>query len=227
SSAPEILLSVIELFGNSLFAGALGPSTIVGSAAFNLLIILAVCVSAIPNGEVRRIKEMGVYAITASCSLFAYLWLLIILMGISPNVVEWWEGTLTFFFFPILVTLAYLADIGMLPGMKPVTLGREQVIGMSKEELAERKAKLQKDHGGTLSEEQITTMLMVESEQKTYASYRVAGIRKLTGGKPVFVKGLNDNMSKVAHSKVVPFAEADAPEEPETEAIIEFAAMKV
>ncbi|CAE8599902.1 unnamed protein product, partial [Polarella glacialis] len=73
----------------------------------------------------------------------------------------------------------------------------------------------------------ITTMLMVESEQKTYASYRVAGIRKLTGGKPVSVKGLNDNMSKVAHSKVVPFAEADAPEEPETEAIIEFAAMKV
>ena len=30
----------------------------VGSAAFNLLCITAVCVSAIPDGEVRRIKDM-------------------------------------------------------------------------------------------------------------------------------------------------------------------------
>ena len=43
SSAPEILLSVIEIVGNGCFSGDLGPSTIVGSAAFNLLIIVAVC----------------------------------------------------------------------------------------------------------------------------------------------------------------------------------------
>eukprot|EP00438_Fugacium_kawagutii_P021773 Skav212097 [mRNA] locus=scaffold1725:9741:15690:- [translate_table: standard] len=42
SSAPEILLSIIELLGNEVFAGELGPSTIVGSAAFNLFIISAV-----------------------------------------------------------------------------------------------------------------------------------------------------------------------------------------
>ena len=42
SSAPEILLSVIELLSNNCFSGELGPSTIVGSAAFNLLIIIAV-----------------------------------------------------------------------------------------------------------------------------------------------------------------------------------------
>ena len=35
SSAPEILLSVIEIFGNNFEAGDLGPGTIVGSAAFN------------------------------------------------------------------------------------------------------------------------------------------------------------------------------------------------
>ena len=54
SSAPEILLSCIELFrgdGNlTMVAGKLGPSTIVGSAAFNLLGISAVCVS----GRVAR-----------------------------------------------------------------------------------------------------------------------------------------------------------------------------
>eukprot|EP00438_Fugacium_kawagutii_P004746 Skav203083 [mRNA] locus=scaffold447:48061:63460:- [translate_table: standard] len=85
SSAPEILLSVIELLSNEMYAGDLGPSTIVGSAAFNLLCITAVCVSAIPEGEVRRIKDIGVFAVTASFSIFAYLWLLIICMIWTPD----------------------------------------------------------------------------------------------------------------------------------------------
>ena len=55
SSAPEILLSVIEIIGNKFEAGALGPGTIVGSAAFNLMAISAVCVYGIPNGETRSI----------------------------------------------------------------------------------------------------------------------------------------------------------------------------
>ena len=44
SSAPEILLSVIEVVGNNFEAGELGPGTIVGSAAYNLLIVPAVCI---------------------------------------------------------------------------------------------------------------------------------------------------------------------------------------
>ena len=62
SSAPEILLSVIELFGNRMYAGELGPSTIVGSAAFNLLMILAICVVCIPDGASRRIKARAAAA---------------------------------------------------------------------------------------------------------------------------------------------------------------------
>jgi len=48
SSAPEILLSVIETL-NTLGepAGELGPSTIVGSAAFNLLVISGVSILAV------------------------------------------------------------------------------------------------------------------------------------------------------------------------------------
>ena len=57
SSAPEILLSVIEIMTSGFYAGELGPSTIVGSAAFNMLVISAVCVIAIPDGEGRYIKE--------------------------------------------------------------------------------------------------------------------------------------------------------------------------
>lgn len=50
SSAPEILLSVIETMNNLIageIPGELGPSTIVGSAAFNLLVISGVCVVAV------------------------------------------------------------------------------------------------------------------------------------------------------------------------------------
>ena len=46
----------------------------VGSAAFNLLCITAVCVSAIPEGEVRRIKDIGetpACILVYSCILFS------------------------------------------------------------------------------------------------------------------------------------------------------------
>jgi solute carrier family 8 (sodium/calcium exchanger) len=110
SSAPEILLSVIEIIGNNFMAGDLGPSTIVGSAAFNLFIIIGICVYVIPDDEVRRIKHLGVFFITASWSIFAYLWMYVIIAVISPGIVEVWEGILTFLFFPLTVGTAYIAD---------------------------------------------------------------------------------------------------------------------
>ena len=70
----------------------LGPSTIVGSAAFNLLMILAICVTALPEGETRKISQLGVYACTASASVLAYMWLVVILGVTSPDVIEPWEG---------------------------------------------------------------------------------------------------------------------------------------
>ena len=50
SSAPEILLAVIEVVTGDFYSGALGPSCIVGSAAFNLLAIIAICTVSIPKG---------------------------------------------------------------------------------------------------------------------------------------------------------------------------------
>merc|ERR1719162_2463040 len=61
SSAPEILLSLIESLLLEFYSGELGPSTIVGSAAFNLFTIIAVCIISIPSYEVRRIRELDVY----------------------------------------------------------------------------------------------------------------------------------------------------------------------
>ena len=47
------------------------------------------------------------YAITSVTSVLAYLWLLVILIFSSPDIVELWEALLTFAFFWIL--LLYVA----------------------------------------------------------------------------------------------------------------------
>jgi len=114
SSAPEILLSIIELLSDGFYSGALGPSTIVGSASFNLFIISAICISSIPEPEVRYIKDVDVFVITAFFSLFAYFWILVIVDFVSKDVIELWEAILTLFFTVILIVLAYLADVGKL-----------------------------------------------------------------------------------------------------------------
>ncbi|XP_030627639.1 sodium/calcium exchanger 3 isoform X2 [Chanos chanos] len=114
SSAPEILLSVIEVCGHDFHAGELGPSTIVGSAAFNMFVIIGLCVSVIPEGETRKVKHLRVFFVTAAWSVFAYIWLYMILAVFSPNVVQIWEGLLTLAFFPICVILAWVADRRLL-----------------------------------------------------------------------------------------------------------------
>ncbi|CAG7823722.1 unnamed protein product [Allacma fusca] len=110
SSAPEILLSIIEIYAKNFEAGDLGPGTIVGSAAFNLLIIIAICMYVIPNGEVRRIKHLRVFFVTAIWSVFAYIWLLLVVQIITPGIIDVWEGVVTFCFFPLTVLTAFIAD---------------------------------------------------------------------------------------------------------------------
>ncbi|XP_044229353.1 sodium/calcium exchanger 1b [Thunnus albacares] len=114
SSAPEILLSVIEVIGHGFDAGTLGPSTIVGSAAFNMFVIIGLCVYVVPDGETRKVKHLRVFFVTATWSIFAYIWLYLILCVISPGVVQVWEGLLTFLFFPICVVFAWIADRRLL-----------------------------------------------------------------------------------------------------------------
>ena len=103
------------------------------------------CVSA--AGQKRFIKERTVFACTAFFSVFAcacnltrssrmqshphlphaispaspacsYAWLYYILIVVTPNIVDVWEGLATFLLFPLLVLLAYMAG----NGQKPVAL---------------------------------------------------------------------------------------------------------
>jgi len=131
SSAPEILLSIIEIIGNNFEAGELGPSTIVGSAAFNLLVITGVCIISIPSEEVRIIKSVKVFFITGFSSIFAYVWLILILLVQTPEEVEIWEAIVTLLFFPLLVLIAYIADKDFCGKTQKVTGSMELGFGKS------------------------------------------------------------------------------------------------
>eukprot|EP00930_Biecheleria_cincta_P032192 TRINITY_DN22345_c0_g1_i1.p1 TRINITY_DN22345_c0_g1~~TRINITY_DN22345_c0_g1_i1.p1 ORF type:complete len:845 (-),score=157.90 TRINITY_DN22345_c0_g1_i1:41-2575(-) len=171
SSAPEILLGVIEILKEEMYFGELGPGTIVGSAAFNLLGISAVCVAAIPSPDVRMIKDLSVFAITAAFSIFAYLWLIIILQGISVDRVEVWEAVLTLLFFPVLVALAFCADRGWFGGgQRTAKVGAEN---MSKEELAELLGEIKAEHGEMDLDTAMTLLQSRAAASKSKAEYRI------------------------------------------------------
>jgi Ca2+/Na+ antiporter len=86
SSAPEILLNVIDTVQDiEADPSPLGPSTIVGSAAFNLLVISGLSIIAVDDGEPKAIADTGVFAITSICSLWAYIWMYLCLKEFSVD----------------------------------------------------------------------------------------------------------------------------------------------
>jgi len=189
SSAPEILLSVIEITTGKFMLGALGAGTIVGSAAFNLLIISAVCVMAIPEPEIRYIKEVPVYIVTATCSVAAYLWLMFILMVTSPDVTEIWEAVLTLLFCPILVLVAYIADRGYCSRRNAEDAegpANHQALpdNISEEELAQIEKDIRADHGATLSSDQVIKIMQAQYfSHRSRAYYRHAAMEANLHGK--------------------------------------------
>ncbi|XP_067672950.1 sodium/calcium exchanger Calx-like isoform X3 [Haliotis asinina] len=203
TSAPEILLSCIEIIGNGFKAGELGPGTIVGSAAFNLLVISAICIVAIPEGEIRRIRSFKVFGVTAFTCIFAYVWLAIVLMAISPNVVDLWEAIVTFLMFPTLIIVAYIADKDFCmkkskreePGFVGISLEdkdtEERQPGPSSDENVRGDAELltlakELGHIEELPEEEaakIAAKKIAENTSHNRGWYRINATRFFSGGK--------------------------------------------
>ncbi|CEM20669.1 unnamed protein product [Vitrella brassicaformis CCMP3155] len=198
SSAPEILLSVIELLGNDFCSGELGPSTIVGSAAYNLFVIVGVCIVAVPSGQIRAIKDVSVFGVTTFASIFAYIWLYIILAVSTPNIVDVWEGVLTFLFFPLLVLMAYAADQGFFTrvfgGVHRTPINRIEELecdfqGVTKEEIAKMRHTLRSEYGKELPAETIAKLISKEKgfeqspTKRSRAYYRCKAVRDITGGR--------------------------------------------
>ena len=110
SSAPEILLSVISSAKDlEAIPPELGPSTIVGSAAFNLLVISGVSIIAVggEDGSTKQIDDLWVFAVTSVFGLWAYIWMWIC---VDDNLISVTEGIMTCVFFVLLIVIAYTAD---------------------------------------------------------------------------------------------------------------------
>ena len=166
-----------RVLGNSFNSGALGPSTIVGSAAFNLMVITAVCMVCLPAGEVRVIKQQAVFLTTAFYSIFVYIWLLIIVVFWTPEVITLAEGIITCIFMVTLLAQAYWADTKFDAFVKKYT--SVGVNGLSKKEAAEaiKAAHLGKD----ATPEELAAALKEMQPPKSRAYYRAQAAKGVSG----------------------------------------------
>jgi len=210
SSAPEILLAVVETVSLKFQAGDLGPGTIVGSAAFNLLFITAICISCLPENEEnpdeldsRKIEEFGVFVITAIASLFAYFWMVIALAWSSKDEIMIWEALVTLLMFPALVWVSWAEDQswwGWFDGSDKVHPDGEEESGPSGHVAAIDGHKVRRgSQAGSVQDAmdkedgeidpQAAAVEAAKQEfkkkKKSRLQYRIQATRQMTGGKRV------------------------------------------
>ena len=120
SSAPEILIALIEAMTKLPLdleqveafrdEGNLGVFTIMGSASYNLLMISTICILAPNLPETKKVSQFTVFLITSGWSIWAYVWMLLVVKVISPGYIEIWEAFITLAFFPLMAITAYCQD---------------------------------------------------------------------------------------------------------------------
>lgn len=85
-----------------------------GSAAFNLLMITAVSIYAVDGGETgktKKIDDVGVFIVTSLFSVWAYIWMFLVLTVFSPGYVTAAEAWITLIFTLLLIVMAYSCDL--------------------------------------------------------------------------------------------------------------------
>lgn len=111
TSAPEILFNIIEtILTLGKEPDKLGPSAIVGSASYNFLMISAFSIISVPTGTIKKINAFPVYILTSIISIFAYIWMYIVLAVWTKDMVTYAEAFITLGMFVVLILCAYFAD---------------------------------------------------------------------------------------------------------------------
>eukprot|EP00041_Stephanoeca_diplocostata_P012633 m.211879 g.211879 ORF g.211879 m.211879 type:complete len:397 (-) comp19030_c0_seq26:1698-2888(-) len=146
---------------------------------------------AIPASDIRVIERLTVFKVTSFNSLFAYVWLLIILMGVSKDMVEVWEGVLTLLFFPIMIIVAYLADIGYFDSGRPTGVVHSHPVDRNEDFTAAeaflQMRQLAKERGCAIKDlpPQVIASAITSSEvgqlHFSRAQHKNNAIRRLTG----------------------------------------------
>ena len=69
--------------------------------------------------------------ITTAWSIFAYIWLFLILVVISPNVVTLWEAIITLLCFPLLAINSYMTEKYFYHKPKEISAEEEAICKIS------------------------------------------------------------------------------------------------
>jgi solute carrier family 8 (sodium/calcium exchanger) len=144
----------------------------------------------IPSNELRVINDLQVFGVTGVSSVFAYLWLLMIVQGSwSKDVIEPWEGILTFLWFPLLIVVAFLADKGYFSrgGVEAKKQMKKVSLDMAKtKDLAKLDKEIRAKYGDDLTEEEVAQLITSEyGSSVSRAAYRIGAIRSIVGGKRI------------------------------------------
>jgi solute carrier family 8 (sodium/calcium exchanger) len=110
ANCPVIMIGIVEIVGNDFQAGFINPGTVLGSSAFNLLFISAICISLVPNFDSKRVRQVDVFGVAIFFSLWAFIWAILVVMVVSPDYVDLWEAILTLIMFPVFILIAFIVD---------------------------------------------------------------------------------------------------------------------
>jgi hypothetical protein len=66
----------------------------------------------------------------SALGVFAYVWMAIVLLAISPDEVEIWEAVVTLALFPILLFVSYAADKDFFMSKKPAAILDAEGVGI-------------------------------------------------------------------------------------------------
>ena len=110
SSFPLIFLCIVECLGRGFMSGDLGPSTLLGSSAFNTFVVIGIIVST--SGQVKKVKNVwGLLAAMIGLKLVC-VWLTATMSLISYGQIDIWEATVTIILC-IIIIIAVLIIIGI------------------------------------------------------------------------------------------------------------------
>ena len=105
-SAPELATSVIGTFTGS----DVGFGTIVGSAVFNVLFVIACCVAFTPDKYAPLLLTWWPLARDCSCYIVCLVTLAIFFGVITPNEIELWEALILFGLYIAYCTIMYFNE---------------------------------------------------------------------------------------------------------------------
>jgi len=117
SLAPVICVAIMDIIARNYQSGDIGPGTIIGSVAFNLLVSIGVAISVVPINQVKKVQNMWDYLVLGVCSVALFVWIDICLSFMSYGYIELFEAFSIIIF--CVITICFILATSMLGNKRP------------------------------------------------------------------------------------------------------------